>query len=1005
MSKKLKMRQCQKIDTNNNWDQAKNFIPLKGELIIYQEVDEDGKATSTKIKIGDGKTKVEELEFYSDTELIEVSALDNEYATFSSNEIYEYKEKGKIIVYLHKDGNLNIYLSLSNFSINKVTFEGANEGNKYYIVSIDNEKRITQQQVIFATKEELEQLKSENLSWENIQNKPALNKDTGENSIKFGPDAIASGQGAISAGTSGRKIAEQIYGSTIGFLPTIFLPDDFKYLEKELDTPTTASGEISFALGAGAQALSLGAISLGALTNAGSRGFYWHSIDFDNNKIILSTSQNSLSWNDNATLQLEKWEIGDIISIYNGETLYNYCSEITIIDYINHTIFIDSLPFNTSDKNSNKPISCGVFCPVKSNAGLIELGYGGFASGFGTRASGNFSMANGGRTLAIGAYSVAQGSKTKSIGTASHAEGLSCLTFGNFSNARGNKTKAYGECSSSSGENSVAFGKYSNVYGRNSIALGQTACARGNGANDVSNRFSVDSVNEENINDYILELWKETKFIMAKGIASYAGGKNTLALGDYSQAWGTHTIALGTGSLSNGYNTKAEGLYSCAFGNGTVATKDCQFVIGRYNDFDIPENYAFIIGGGKSDRLKNICTIDWNGNATFLGSLNVEKIIAVNGIQQDMIDTKNIYLEKIYQGKYYEPDLEDNYAYVLGNGSNKTFDENGEEILDEDGNSIPIYSNAFLLDKQGNVNISGNMNIGGNLNINGTINTINSDTIRAKTIYLGEVNIATALNNLVGRKGILNNEIFNDYINNSASGSYAHAQGYKTSATGNSAHSQGSETTANGNYSMAEGRLTFALGKCAHSAGYNTVSLEDYSFVCGKYNSLYDIVKEELEKLPDGFTIGTAFKKCKVREDLGKMEMTNNINRDKLVSDWEKDYKNRFITETRTGTLITTFYQKNKDKENSYFKYTIVPKPIKYVFAIGNGQQPEISTSNYIITQTKTSNAFTVDWDGNGCYAGTVEATAVILKGADGNKYKISINDQGQLVNVLLEEE
>ena len=45
----------QKADTSANWAKATNFIPLKGEIIIYTD--------KNQFKIGDGTTKVNELPF------------------------------------------------------------------------------------------------------------------------------------------------------------------------------------------------------------------------------------------------------------------------------------------------------------------------------------------------------------------------------------------------------------------------------------------------------------------------------------------------------------------------------------------------------------------------------------------------------------------------------------------------------------------------------------------------------------------------------------------------------------------------------------------------------------------------------------------------------------------------------------------------------------------------------------------------------------------------------
>lgn len=56
-------RIVQKHDSSANWAKATNFIPLKGEIIIYDDL--------KKIKIGDGTTKVNDLDFSSSNGLPE----------------------------------------------------------------------------------------------------------------------------------------------------------------------------------------------------------------------------------------------------------------------------------------------------------------------------------------------------------------------------------------------------------------------------------------------------------------------------------------------------------------------------------------------------------------------------------------------------------------------------------------------------------------------------------------------------------------------------------------------------------------------------------------------------------------------------------------------------------------------------------------------------------------------------------------------------------------------
>lgn len=62
--KQISARTQQKIDLTANWEKATNFVPKKGEIIVYS----DGGGTGIpKMKVGDGTTKVGSLEFISAT--------------------------------------------------------------------------------------------------------------------------------------------------------------------------------------------------------------------------------------------------------------------------------------------------------------------------------------------------------------------------------------------------------------------------------------------------------------------------------------------------------------------------------------------------------------------------------------------------------------------------------------------------------------------------------------------------------------------------------------------------------------------------------------------------------------------------------------------------------------------------------------------------------------------------------------------------------------------------
>lgn len=76
-------------------------------------------------------------------------------------------------------------------------------------------------------------------------------------------------------------------------------------------------------------------------------------------------------------------------------------------------------------------------------------------------------------------------------------------------------------------------------------------------------------------------------------------------------------------------------------------------------------------------------------------------------------------------------------------------------------------------------------------------------------------------------------EIFNNYLDNIASGEYSHAEGNLTEASEYCSHAEGSVTTASGSASHAEGSITTASGKYSHAEGFNTAASGEASHAEG----------------------------------------------------------------------------------------------------------------------------------------------------------------------------
>ena len=109
------------------------------------------------------------------------------------------------------------------------------------------------------------------------------------------------------------------------------------------------------------------------------------------------------------------------------------------------------------------------------------------------------------------------------------------------------------------------------------------------------------------------------------GTCSSAIGSGVTASGMFSHAEGYITEASGNSSHAEGSSTEAIGETSHAEGYWTKASSDYQHVQGKCNIEDTEGKYAHIVGNGKDgDTRSNAHTLDWQGNAWYLGKLSQE---------------------------------------------------------------------------------------------------------------------------------------------------------------------------------------------------------------------------------------------------------------------------------------------------------------------------------------------------------------------------------------------
>lgn len=191
--------------------------------------------------------------------------------------------------------------------------------------------------------------------------------------------------------------------------------------------------------------------------------------------------------------------------------------------------------------------------------------------------------------------------------------------------------------------------------------------------------------------------------------------------------------------------------------------------------------------------------------------------------------------------------------------------------------------------------------------------------------------------------------------NSKSLGNYSHAEGVKTKASEHSSHSEGYDTTASGKYSHAEGGSTTASNEASHSEGFNTTASGDSSHAEG-----------------------------------------------------------RFTTALGLGSHAEGLYTvANTESQHVHGAYNILDtegsatKKGKYAHIVGNG------------TSVERSNAYTLDWDGNGWFAGDVyvgstsgtkkdsgskklikEGDDIIIQSStEGStkKFKITVDDSGTI--------
>ena len=213
-----------------------------------------------------------------------------------------------------------------------------------------------------------------------------------------------------------------------------------------------------------------------------------------------------------------------------------------------------------------------------------------------------------------------------------------------------------------------------------------------------------------------------------------------------------------------------------------------------------------------------------------------------------------------------------------------------------------------------------------------------------------------------------NAEIFGDYENNKCTGQWSIVEGSTNIATGRACHVEGAQNQALNDGCHVEGVSCIASGYWSHAEGEMTRVTSYASHAEGSYT-----------KMPDGTTrYGTASGYASHIEGGGCHAEASCSHSEGLATTTKGNYS------------------------HSEGRYTIASSPAQHVEGVANIEDAE---SKYIHIAGNgdwdaRSNAYTLDWDGNGWYQGTVEASAIILRSStpgSTKRFKLTIDDDGVL--------
>ena len=465
----------------------------------------------------------------------------------------------------------------------------------------------------------------------------------------------------------------------------------------------------------------------------------------------------------------------------------------------------------------------------------------------------------------------------------------------------------------------------------------------------------------------------------ASGHYSHTEGDDTTASGFASHAEGTGNIASGERSHAEGGGTTASGNYSHAEGYGTKASSNNQHVQGKFNIEDTVNKYAHIVGNGfDTDIRSNAHTLDWDGNAWYAGKLSQEgtptedKDLTTKKYVDDMqpsVVEEIIFdapLEKIQEGMTYATNnssavgwatcfFDIDITHEIQPGQIVYFEYGGNEFLSYVSSDKVVYFYAFdsfETDYNDAWTMPDNQILCA-LQFDKDINKQPAENKCLVRLWASSTNVTGAKLKIKHKKPI-DDIAFSDDVKfwNSISmnrqkkshiGPFSVAVGEHAEASAVYAIAMGNDVHARGAASISLGQQNLSQGDRSVTIGYGNRSLGGYSYSHGRANLA-----------SAGYASATGYK----TKATGVYATTSGVSTTASgsASIAEGNATTASGSCSHAEGLGTIAQGQNQHVQG---KYNIADTANKYVHIVGNGA-----------SSSAKSNAHTLDWNGNGWYAG-----------------------------------